>query len=60
VEQGDVRAVDPFRIALFVAQGIKAVILRRPSEEPPTAVESEVEWMVRTLVDGISTKGRAS
>jgi len=59
-KEGSLRPVDPLRLALFVAEGINAIILRRLSEEPPPPVDSEVEWMVATLLDGISTKGRRS
>lgn len=59
-EQGSLRPVDPFRVALFVAEGINAIILRRLSEESPPSLESDVEWMVATLLDGLSTQGRTS
>jgi AcrR family transcriptional regulator len=59
-ERGALRPVDPFRLALFVAEGINAVILRRLSEEAPPPVDSEVEWIVKTLLGGISAKGRVS
>lgn len=59
-EQGSLRPVDPFRLALFVAEGINAIILRRLSEESPPSLESDVEWMVATLLDGVSAKGRTS
>jgi TetR/AcrR family fatty acid metabolism transcriptional regulator len=59
-EQGSLRPVDPFRLALFVAEGMNAIILRRLSEEPPPAVDSEVEWVVGTLLEGISKQGHPS
>lgn len=58
--QGDLRPVDPSRLALFVAEGMNAIILRRLSEEPPPSTESDVDWMVRTLLDGVSTARSAS
>lgn len=58
-QRGDLAPLDPVRLALFVAEGMNAIILRRLSEEAPPPVESEVEWIVRTLTEGISAKGRA-
>ncbi len=54
---GALSPLDPVRLALFVAEGMNAIILRRLSEEAPPSVESEVEWIVRTLIEGISAKG---
>lgn len=59
-EHGELEPLDPFRLARFVAEGINAIILRRLYEESPPPVESDVDWMVKMLLDGIKTKGRAS
>lgn len=60
MDRAELRPVDPSRLALFVAEGINAIILRRLSEESPPSTESEVDWIVTTLLQGASASGSES
>jgi AcrR family transcriptional regulator len=58
---GEVRPVDPFRLALFVVEGTIAVVLERLSEDAPPPENEDVELIVSTLLGGIVTpKARRS
>ncbi len=58
---GEVREMDASRLALFVSEGIIAILIRRLShEQEPVAVEADVDWLVRTILDGIATEKERS
>lgn len=50
---GEIRSVDPARLALFFAEGVAGLLLRRLSEAPPPA-EQEVDWLVTLLLHGLA------
>jgi AcrR family transcriptional regulator len=54
---GEIRGMDPTRLALFFAEGVAGLVLRRLSESPPPA-EQEVDWLVDLLLHGLSTSRR--
>jgi len=48
--------VDPGRAALFVAEGLTAVILARLTSESPPPSEADVDWIVKMLLDGLACR----
>lgn len=57
VRSGEIRGIDPSRLALFVAEGVAGLLLRRLSETSPDA-EQEVDWLVDLLMHGLSPSRR--
>jgi len=57
MERGEVRGMDPSRLVLFLAEGINGVLLRRLQEPEEARVETDLEWIATTILDGISTSG---
>lgn len=55
----EVKRSDPMRLALLLAEAVNAIILQRLSEESPPAAPQDVDWIVETLLYGISLKAGA-
>jgi TetR/AcrR family fatty acid metabolism transcriptional regulator len=55
----EIRPSDPERLALFVTEGINAVIRRRLADPSPPPPEQDVEWIAATLLDGVSRERSA-
>jgi TetR/AcrR family transcriptional regulator len=53
---GEMRALPPGRLALFVAEGLAGVILRRLGEPDPPPVEEDVRLVVDALTGGITAR----
>ena len=58
IRRGEVRRVEPRRLALFIIEGSTAVILERLSEPSPSADDGEVEFIVSLLLDGVRKRSR--
>lgn len=56
--RGEMRATDASRVALFLAEGVSAVLLRRLDEGATRSAASEVEWIVEMMLTGIGTGRR--
>jgi AcrR family transcriptional regulator len=56
IERGEMRDVDPGRVALFVAEGLTGVILARLTSESPPPTEADVDWIVKMLLDGLACR----
>ena len=54
MDAGDVRRLDPHRLALFLTEGTIAIVLERLSEDPPPPENDDVALIVSTLLDGIT------
>jgi AcrR family transcriptional regulator len=50
--RGEMKAFDPSRVALFLAEGTAAILQRR-LEETGRTPEEDVEWIVDLLLDGL-------
>jgi AcrR family transcriptional regulator len=59
MSRAEVKRIDPLRLALLFAEAVNAIILQRLSEQSPPAAAADVDWVVETLLYGISVKGRA-
>lgn len=53
IRRREMKPMDPARVALLLAEGVSAVLLRRLSEAPRPAVE-DVDWIVELLLNGLS------
>jgi AcrR family transcriptional regulator len=55
--RGEIRRADAPRLALFLAEGVHAVIIRRLSEAKSPSPSQEADWIVTLLLDGLAKKG---
>jgi len=53
MRRGEIRHVDPYRLALFIIEGSTAVILERLTEESSPAEDADVAFIVGLILDGI-------
>lgn len=54
MDAGEVRPLDPKRLALFLIEGSTAIVLERLSEDAPPPENEDVELIVSTLLGGIA------
>jgi Transcriptional regulator len=54
MDAGEVRRLNPHRLALFLTEGSIAIVLERLSEDAPPPENDDVELIVSTLLDGIA------
>ena len=57
MKKNEIRTVDAQRLALFLTEGIGALLFLRSEEKTHPAIDEEVEWIATTILDGISKKG---
>lgn len=53
IERGELREMDPDRLALFIIEGSTAVILERLTEKASPAENADVDLLVGLVLDGI-------
>ena len=53
MKRGEVRKMDPYRLALFLIEGAIAITFERLNESAPPPEESDVDLIVGLAVDGI-------
>jgi AcrR family transcriptional regulator len=58
MERGEIRVVDPYRLALFFIEGSTAVILERLTEETSPDEQADVEFIAGVILDGIRNRSR--
>jgi len=58
VRRGEMKALDPARVALFIAEGMSGILQRR-LEQPGRPPEEDVEWIADLLLDGLSLRRRS-
>jgi len=56
MDAGEVRLLDPKRLALFLIETSTAIVLERLSEDAPPPESEDVELIVSTLLSGIAAK----
>jgi AcrR family transcriptional regulator len=56
MDAGEVRPLDPKRLALFLIETSTAIVLERLSEDAPPPESDDVELIVSTLLNGIAAK----
>jgi TetR/AcrR family fatty acid metabolism transcriptional regulator len=60
MKRGEVSRADPDRLALFIAEGVHAVIIRRLSEAKSPEPAAEAQWIVDLLLRGAARDGGRS
>jgi AcrR family transcriptional regulator len=53
MDRGEVRRVDPYKLALFIIEGSTALILERLTEEAPPSEASDLDLITGLILDGI-------
>jgi TetR/AcrR family transcriptional regulator, fatty acid metabolism regulator protein len=53
IERGELREIDPDRLALFIIEGSTAVILERLTEKVSPAEDADLDLLVGLFLDGI-------
>lgn len=53
MNRGEIRRVDPHRLALLFAEGTNAIIVERVMEEKSPSADADVDFIVSTILDGI-------
>jgi len=53
MERGEIRKMDPMRLALFIIEGSSAVIIERVLDEAPPPEEADIELIAGTILGGI-------
>lgn len=56
IGSGDVKELDPKRLALFMEEGVIAVIMQRLGEDDSPPATEDVDWIVSLILDGVSKK----
>jgi AcrR family transcriptional regulator len=54
MDDGEVRPLDPGRLALFLIEGSIAIVLERLNDDAPPAESEDVELIVSTILAGIA------
>lgn len=55
IEEGEIRHGDPRRIAMFVQEGMVAILFDRLNEPAPPPIEEDVAWIAEVILRGIAT-----
>jgi len=53
MKRGEIRRMDPMRLALFIVEGSSAVIIERVLDEAPPPEEADIELIAGTILGGI-------
>ena len=53
MNRGEIRRMDPMRLALFIVEGSSAVIIERVLDEAPPPEEADIELIAGTILGGI-------
>ncbi len=56
VEAAHLGHVDPTKLALFMTEGVNAVLLHRLEEKEPPEAEDEAAWITDLLVNGMAAR----
>ena len=57
--KGEIRRVDPHRLAIFVIEGSTAVVLERLNEESSPAVDADADFLASLILDGVRKRSRS-
>ncbi|MGZ8868828.1 MAG: TetR/AcrR family transcriptional regulator [Thermoanaerobaculia bacterium] len=53
MNRGEIRRVDPYRLALFFAEGTNAIIVERVMEQDPPPADADADLIVSAILDGV-------
>jgi AcrR family transcriptional regulator len=59
MEAGEIRPMNPRRLAVFLQDGLMGVLLARLSEADPPSIDDDVSWLNGVILNGIATRGTA-
>jgi AcrR family transcriptional regulator len=59
MERGEIRSVDPYRLAIFIIEGSTALVLERLGEEAPPDEAADVDFIVGLILDGVRTRSES-
>ncbi len=59
MERGEIRTMDPGRLAVFIQEGMAGVLFQRMSDGASAPVEDEVEWISKMIVSGVAVAKRS-
>ena len=57
MERGEIRRMDPERLAIFLTEGTNAIVIERVMQEHPPSDEQDANFIVETVFDGIRAAG---
>jgi AcrR family transcriptional regulator len=57
MEAGEIRPMNPTRLAVFLQDGLMGVLLARLGETDPPSIDEDVSWLNAVILDGIATRG---
>lgn len=58
MKRREVRRRDPERLALFIAEGIVSILVRRLSEASPPPIEDDIDLIAGTILHGVTIERR--
>jgi AcrR family transcriptional regulator len=53
MDRGEIRRMAPDRLALFISEGISAIVIRRVMEEAPPPEQDDVDFLAGVILEGI-------
>jgi AcrR family transcriptional regulator len=56
MERGEIRTMDPARLAIFISEGIQAIVIQRITEEVSPPESEDVELITSTLLAGLRVR----
>ena len=56
MQRGEIREMDPLRLAIFVIEGSNAIVIERVMEDAPPPQEDDVDLVASVIFHGISTR----
>jgi AcrR family transcriptional regulator len=59
MDRGEIRQLDPHRLAIFIIEGSTAIILERLSESSSPAEQADVDFMTSFILDGVRKRSRS-
>ena len=59
MDRGEIRKVDPYRLAIFIMEGSTAIILERLGEASSPSEQEEVDFMTSFVLDGVRKRSRS-
>lgn len=54
MDAGRIHETDPQRVALFISEGVHAILLKRLYEAQPPSIDREVDWLVSVVMNGLA------
>lgn len=55
MDRGEIRRMDPHRLALFITEGTNAIVVERVMEQSSPSAEADVEIITGIILDGLGT-----